>query len=528
VGSGTVTMATFDWSQQPVAISADEHAVLRQVMSRAMFDTIGQNVNFTLGGGAFPTPVGSGRISASSKSGALSPVLGNLPGLDLPSLQLTGLLVLFYVLIVGPINYVVLRAIHRRALAWITVPLIAVLASAGAYGAGVFTKGRSVQANQVAIVHLQPGSAHAYQEIYTGIIPPSRGDYQVGVAGSGLLISPIASNNGFSAGGLQVNTRTNEVTLSRMTAFALGGFATEGIAAAPNLTGRLTLVNGKLVAAIENHSDLTFSDGVLIAGDSFQTFGALKPGQTSSVSLTPRFGSPVGNPLFSRVYMNSVYPGGYGPGGSGASAAERDTYAKTQILSLLTAGGGFKGTVSSAGPMVVVWTHDPFQTLTVNGTQPRSTAMSAVALSLGVDRVGTGTLPAGIVNSRIVDIVGDSQGNGPPGMLALQNGTVTYEFAPTLADGTHLTGATVNSQNPYGAKVVGPVGPNGNPGTPGVDGQVWDWSHSAWADIAYQDNGTTALPDSAVDPISGLVRLRVSVTNGGFLAGMLALSGTVR
>src|SRR5205823_14242085 len=116
--------------------------------------------------------------SLGSKSSALSSVLGSLPGLNLPSLQLTGVLVLLYVVLVGPVNYLVLGAMRRRALAWVTVPLIAVIAAGGAYGTGVFTKGRSVQANQITILHLQPGWDRAYQETYTGSTAPSRGDYQ--------------------------------------------------------------------------------------------------------------------------------------------------------------------------------------------------------------------------------------------------------------------------------------------------------------------------------------------------------------
>ena len=124
-------------------------------------------------------------------------MLANLPGLDLPSLQLTGALVLLYVLLVGPVNYLVLGAMRRRALAWVTVPLIAMIAAGGAYGAGVFAKGRSVQANQVTILHLQTGWDHAYQESYTGIMAPARGDYQASIAGARRLISPIATNGNF-------------------------------------------------------------------------------------------------------------------------------------------------------------------------------------------------------------------------------------------------------------------------------------------------------------------------------------------
>ncbi|TMC63298.1 MAG: hypothetical protein E6J16_09550 [Chloroflexota bacterium] len=162
----------------------------------------------------------------------------------------------------------------------------------------------------------------------------------------------------------------------------------------------------------------------------------------------------------------------------------------------------------------------------MNGSHPRSTALGAVVLSLVVDQIGTGPLPAGVVSGRIVDVVGDTQSQGPPGMLLMQNGSVTYEFAPSLSGGAHLTAVSISAQNPYGPK-FGPPGNTTQTG-PTVVGQVWDWSHATWSDIAYQDNGTTALPDSAVDPSTGLIRLRLTTTNGGLLAGSISLSGTVQ
>jgi hypothetical protein len=436
------------------------------------------------------------------------------------------------VLLVGPINYLVLGAMRRRALAWVTVPLIAIVAAAGAYGTGVVTKGRSVQANEVAIVHVQPGSDQAYQETYVGIIPPGRGDYQANVAGERLLISPIATNNngfGYNPGGIRVDVPSNGVTLTGMTAFSLGGFATEGITSAPRLTGHLHLLNGTLTGTIENHSNLTFTDAVLIAGDNFQTIGPLKPGTTWTVNLTPKAVNPYGQPLFTRVYANGQYCGGGPCGGpSGYATSDRDVMAKTQILSLLPVSTSFKGSTATATatPLLVAWTHQSFQSLTVSGSSPRTYAESAVALSLPVDQIGTGPLPTGVVNGRIVDVVGDTQANGPPGMLVLQKGSVTYEFDPVLADGAHLTGVSLNAQNPYGPKFGPPS--NSTQNGPAVHGQVWDWTASTWTDIAYLDNGTTALPDSGVNPASGVVRVRLSTDVGGLVAGGLSLSGTIQ
>src|SRR6184192_4164474 len=529
VGAGIVTMATFDWNQDPIAAWSGTKDLLRQVLARAVFGGGGSGTNYPNGmGGPFPA-FGGSMPSVASKSNALAPVLGNLPGLDLPSLQLTAGLVLLYVLLVGPVNYLVLGAMRRRALAWVTVPLIAVIAAGGAYGAGVFTKGRSVQANQITILHLQPGWDRAYQETYTGIMAPSRGDYQAAISGSRLLISPIASNGAFdvsgltaSRSGIRIDVDNNTITLPGMTAFALSGFATESLTSAPQLAAHVQLVNGKLTGTIENQSSLAFTDAVLIMGDNFQTVGALRPGATTSVSLDVKPANQSGQPVYTRIYGSSFFNG---PQTNQPTDAQRDDYAKTQILSLLLSGGSFNGISLVSTPMLVAWTHQPFQDVTVNGSHPRSTSESAVALSLPLDEIGTGSLPSGVVSGRIVDVVGDSQGQGPPGMLLLQSGNVTYEFSPSLAAGRHLTGAALTSSNPYMGKVM--PAPGGGTAAATVQSEVWDWSRSAWSEVAYQDNGTTTLPDSAVNPQTGLVRLRFSTTSG-FAAGAITLSGTVK
>src|SRR6266576_431098 len=530
VGAGTVTLATFDWNQEPIAGWSGTKDVLRQVLARAVFGAGSSGANYPNGiafGG--PSPAFGSQPSIASKSNALTPVLGNLPGLNLPSLQLTAGLVLLYVLLVGPVNYLVLGAMRRRALAWVTVPLIAVIAAGGAYGAGVLTKGRSVQANQVTILHMQVGWDHAYQETYTGIMAPSRGDYQATITGSRLLISPIASNGAFdvsalgaaSRSGIRVDVDNNNILLPGMTAFALSGFATESLTSAPQLAAHVQLVNGKLTGTIENHSDLAFTDAVLVMGDNFQTFGALRPGTTTSVNLDVKAANQSGQPVYTRIYGSTFFNG---MPTNQPTDVQREDYAKTQILSLLLSGGSFNGISLVSTPMLIAWTHQPFQDVTVNGSHPRPTSESAVALSLPLDEIGTGSLPSGLVGGRIVDVVGDSQGQGPPGMLLLQSGSVTYEFSPPLAAGRHLTGAALTSSNPYMGKVM-PAPAGGTAAK--VQSEVWDWSRSAWSEVAYQDNGTTTLPGSAVNPQTGLVRLRFS-TASGFAAGAITLSGTVQ
>jgi hypothetical protein len=523
-GKGIVEMSTFDWAQDSIATSSRVTALLRQVLVRMTYG----NTSAPTATGPMMAKFGMG-TSIATKGGALSQALGNLPALDLPAWWLIGALVLVYVLLVGPVNYFVLRAVGHRALAWITVPAIALVASGGAYGASVITKGTSVLANEVSIIHVQPGWDRAYQEEYTGILAPTRGDYEVTIGSGHPLVSPIyyytplITDPNFAA--MRVNTTTDAISLPGMSAFTLRGFANEAVlGAAPQLTGQVQLTQGQLTGTIKNVSSMQFTDGVVLAGNSFQKLGKLVPGDSSSFSLQPSSTNLSGMPAYASIYSNNYGFNGYGfngPPPSNTSDAERQNQMRSAILQTLM-GNMYGGMPVLTQPTVVLWTGQPFQNVTVNGGHPRIYSESAVVMTLPVGQIGTGRLPAGVVPGRMVDLDADTSQGGPPGMVIAQSGSITFSFAPLLAPGTHLGSVSISSQNPYGPKFM--IGPNGGAAT--VKGQVWDWSRSAWVDVGYDNSSLTLVPDGAINPTTGEVRFKLS-SDGQFAAGSLSLSGSV-
>jgi hypothetical protein len=519
VGAGSVNLATFDWNQEPIASWSGANVLLRQILVRTLFTSASAQ-----GQGGFSGPFGASGVSTTERSTALSQSLGNVPALDLPSLVVIGLLVLTYVLLVGPINYFALRAVHHRALAWITVPLIAIVASAGAFGAGLFTKGRSVQTNQVSIIHVEPGWDRAYQESYTGIVTPTRGDYQVIVSGAPLLIGPISSYSGGPFGGntdlIRVSADNNSIVLPAMTAYVLRGFATEGLVSAPQLSASASFVNGKLTGTIRNLSNVRFTGAVVLAGDGYQILPELAPGATTTFDVTPKVPSLLtGQPAYTTIYPNSYFNFNGGPQINQPTDADREAFEKTTILSLVA--GSTYGFSPAIAPMVVVWTKQPSQDFTIAGSQPRSTSETAVILPLQVTEIGPGSLLAGMVVSRFTDIEGASQ-PGSPGAVVMQNGTVTYDFTPQLAPGTHLTAASVDSTN------QSPKGPIPISSSQSLQAEVWDWFRSAWVPFDYNANGTTRVPAAAINGSSGELRVKVIVGAEQVFLGQLSLTGTVR
>ncbi|HEV2139727.1 MAG TPA: hypothetical protein VGT01_00935, partial [Candidatus Dormibacteraeota bacterium] len=178
--------------------------------------------------------------------------------------------------------------------------------------------------------------------------------------------------------------------------------------------------------------------------------------------------------------------------------------------------------IISAAPVIVLWTQHPFEQVTVNGARPREYVESAVVLNPPIAQFGSGAIAAGIVNGRLVDIDANVTPAGPPGVLTANSGSMTFSFKPTLVTGKRLQSVKLNSSNPYGMKLGAP-----GTATPAVlHAQVWDWTTSQWVDVNYIDSGTTAVPEDAVNPSTGEVRLKLS-SDGQFTTVFLSASGTV-
>jgi len=73
---------------------------------------------------------------------------------------------------------------------------------------------------------------------------------------------------------------------------------------------------------------MTFSDAVLMAGDSFQKIGRLAPGASASISLAVKAANPFGgSPLYTRIYSNTTF----GPPPSNPTPADREGQARTPV-----------------------------------------------------------------------------------------------------------------------------------------------------------------------------------------------------
>ncbi|WP_322820349.1 hypothetical protein [Chloroflexus sp.] len=96
-----------------------------------------------------------------------------------PSTATLLLLIGTYIVIIGPIHYLVLRGLRRLELAWITTPLLITIFLGGAFVASYVVRGSQVQVIQLVIVQGATNSPLATTTNLLGVLSPQRQTYDL-------------------------------------------------------------------------------------------------------------------------------------------------------------------------------------------------------------------------------------------------------------------------------------------------------------------------------------------------------------
>ena len=97
--------------------------------------------------------------------------------------QLCGFLAI-YIIVIGPLNYLVLKRLGRRELAWLTIPcLLIIVYSVVAYLTGFSLRGTQATINRLALVQVWPGTDQAQVDGVIGVLAPRRAIYNLPYGG---------------------------------------------------------------------------------------------------------------------------------------------------------------------------------------------------------------------------------------------------------------------------------------------------------------------------------------------------------
>ncbi|HEY73009.1 MAG TPA: hypothetical protein G4N99_07025 [Thermoflexia bacterium] len=213
-----------------------------------------------------------------------------IPGLELPSMLQILAFMLVYTLLIGPVNYVILRKLDRRELAWLTIPVLIAGFTGCAYLTGFQMRGSAAIVHRLAVVYVPPGAEVGRVTQVVGIFSPRRTNYDVWVTGAAVREIDSDPYSGPTGRPLRVLEEADGVTVSdlRVDVGDIQSFIAAGYASAPPIESELRLVNDavnglRLEGSVRN-GDIPLEDAVLIVGEREQRLGDLEAGERFTVS----------------------------------------------------------------------------------------------------------------------------------------------------------------------------------------------------------------------------------------------------
>ncbi|NTU84165.1 MAG: hypothetical protein HGA45_33150, partial [Chloroflexales bacterium] len=210
-----------------------------------------------------------------------------LPALRLPSTGLLLLLMTLYIVVVGPVNFLVLRRLRRVELAWVTTPLLVLAFTAAAYGASFALRGTRPQITQLAIVQSFEGQPQGQSTAFMGVFSPQRRAYRLDFAPEALVTPGTFESFQFENEPVTSDGATTGVRDLLIDVSALRTLMVEApVATTPTVQSTLQVdTRGRVRGQVRLAGDTTLRDALIVTGASAQRLGDLRPGDQATVDL---------------------------------------------------------------------------------------------------------------------------------------------------------------------------------------------------------------------------------------------------
>ena len=525
-GAGSVALLGFDPAAQWIASTDAAERTWRRLLPPRT----------TAGGGlAFPD------------DNLLVSAVGQLPSLALPPIGALALLFVAYILLIGPLNYVILGRLDKREWAWITMPALILAFAVGAYGIGAALRGSDLIVNEVAIVRGAPGATDGTAQVYLGVFSPSRAVYQVRVPGGALLSSPI-NGDAFGAGpGTTLDVLQGEPARIRNLAVGFGSLRAiraEAAAPVPLVETDLRLADGRLKGTVRNASQQVLQKPALVLGATVVVMNDLAPGAQQSVDValqTDLFGQSLSDRIVGQAFFD----------GRTMTTDASQRYVRHNMVDQLSWDQmmGTTNRLPADGPVLLAWGTGDVVPVEIEGQQANHAGNVLYYLPTRLSVSGTTTFRSDLMTSTLVESDAVMFPKDPT-MVTFGRGSATYAYRPFAFDGrltaTKLAIALNAAPDRGGGVDDAPVRPlptipppcdarNGNPcgaadGVPEVE--LFDLEARQWRRLPHLNQGqqiSVADPANYVDPTSGTVLVRyVNESQDGVGAfASVTITGTV-
>ena len=550
-GQGTICYLAFDAASGPFPQWSGLSAWWRNLLLRTLGDSL--LVSST-------APHYSSAPGELNARGGILPMLQPVQGFA-PWLLFA--LLLGYILLLGPIRYLILRYMKRshvlpeRRTAWSWRILLSaiVVFSLLSYALAYYQKGNSVVANSISVIQVDQGSASAHVTTYLGMFVPSPGQYEVHLSGDAIaqpvqlagqtavpsiFYQGLPTTVSYGSSGLNVDIQSDGL-------WTYHSFVSEQDRALPGtLSGNLHFLNGHLEGTVSNTLDTGLNDAYILMAHSVVSIGHLNAGETRTINLSVQQ-APLrpGDVLADQIAADNGLPAAYYPY-TNSQQTPNDTQRHIALLSALS-GAGYsfipcngpcatqaildKRTIvtstasvphlflptgsdplllQNAPATLIGWADAPLDGIndvTVNGVHTQGQHDSFVQVPLNLDVTNSLNVPPDFLTGQVVATQGNDAALVAPNIYSLPTGSITFGF--TLPHTLQLTrGLSITIPN----STTGTL----NTSTYNVQARLYNWHTQSWDTIALSQD-VLHTSDTSYVGANGQVLLQVMPATTGEL-----------
>jgi len=526
-GQGIICYVAFDPTLAPIINWPAAGALWKSLVLRTLGDAVLNSSN---------TFTSVKLLQAGGLTGLLQNLLANAP----PSPWLLLALLLGYLIILGPVRFLLVRWRKRRDWNWRIVLSSIVIFSLLSYGLAIQQKGASVLSNRVSIIQLNQGGSSAHITTYLGTFVLNQGDYQLHISGNS-LIQPSPGqqlNNGASTNAEPITTITpgqngTDVNLQGVNFSTVSSLLSEqDLKMHGGIPAQLTLANGILTGTVTNTLSYSLRDVYVLMNNNFVRIGDLPSGRSAQVHL--ELNNSPADPdmtLADQIAQSYQLPTPYSAIAGNGSSPQNELQRHLAILSALSGDGGYSytscgsgscigssvvtsypprlkaggvffsggpglGTTNGSDPLLVAgspatligWADqsnqptDTTNNVTVNGANPSGLQETLIQAPLNINFSGTLNLPPNFITGQLINAQGNSVQIQSAGAYTLTTGSLTFEFiVPQKLQASNLTISEPSNLS----QVLGSFALPGSGAGPLVDANnlrasLYNWQTRSW------------------------------------------------
>lgn len=246
-------------------------------------------------------------------------VVRQVPEDQTPPYKTLLLIILAYILIVGPVLYIILKLKDKRDYSWIAIPVLSLLCLGIIYAAGLKTKYTSAVMNNISLIQLDSDSKTAAIKTYSGVFNNGAGnmiieyskDYKVDVIRENDHYYGYNYNytdEDYKNAQIKSKIYVNEPARHEIFDVALWEPCILMTSQVQRYEGNLirsVSVNGKEVSVeLVNDTGFALEDSFIVIGENYADVGTILPNEEKKISFSLDDGS-IAKSFYS--YLNSKY-----------------------------------------------------------------------------------------------------------------------------------------------------------------------------------------------------------------------------